>query len=140
MWAAGLTGLLLMRRLRPWRPLGIAFVVVALWLTFQNAKPYYLLPAYPMIVAAGAVVITGWLGRFRRISRVTAIALPGLLAVEGLLIAPLAMPLLSPANTWPGNRPLACGRGTWSATKRACCRSTSPTGSGGRNWRGRSGR
>lgn len=97
-WVIGLASLLLWPRLRTWRPLGTAFVVVGLWLTIQHAKPYYLVPAYPMVLAAGAVAITGWLARFARLSRVTAIALPILFAIQGLIIAPLAIPLLSPAS------------------------------------------
>lgn len=95
LWLAGLTGLLATRRLRPWRPLGVAYAVVAVWLTVQGAKPYYLVPAYPLVMTAGAVVIFGWLERWRRAARPAAIVLPLLLAVEGLLIAPLAIPLLS---------------------------------------------
>ena len=98
LWLAGLLGLLIWPRLRPWRPLGVAFVVVAAWLTFSHAKPYYLGAAYPMVMAAGAVMITDWLARWHRVSRVTAIALPLLLAAEGLAIAPLAIPLLSPTG------------------------------------------
>ena len=76
MWLLGLFGLLLAPRLRPWRPLGVAFVVVGLWLTLQHAKPYYLVPTYPMVMAGGAVLVAHGLGRWRRVSRVTAIALP----------------------------------------------------------------
>lgn len=97
-WLSGLVGLLFLQRLRPWRPLGVAFAVVAIWLTFAHAKPYYLVTAYPMVFAAGAVAITNWLARWRRVARVTAVLLPLLLAAEGLAIAPLAIPLLSPAD------------------------------------------
>ena len=93
----GLAALLISTRLRPWRPLGVAFVVVGGWLTVQNAKPYYLVPAYPMLMAAGAVMITHWLSRWPRARRVTVVALPVLLAGEGLIIAPVAIPLLAPA-------------------------------------------
>lgn len=96
-WLAGLAALLASRRLRLWRPLGVAFVVVGLWLTLARAKPYYLVPAYPMVVAAGAVTIAGWLaGRHRRAARAFAVALPIVLALAGLAIAPLAVPLLPP--------------------------------------------
>jgi hypothetical protein len=98
LWAAGVAGLLVVPRLRPWRPLGTAFVVVGLILTALNAKPYYLVPAYPMVFAAGAVAVTAWLARFRRLSRVTAVGLPLLATAGGLAIAPLAIPLLSPAD------------------------------------------
>ncbi len=97
-WLGGVAGLLVLPRLRPWRPLGVAFVVVALWLTAQQAKPYYMVPAYPLVMAAGAVAITQLLARFRRVARVTTIVLPLLCVVQGLVIAPLAIPLLPPAE------------------------------------------
>ena len=95
-WLVGAVGLLVAPRLRRWRPLGVAFCVVAGWLTVQHGKPYYLVPAYPLVLPAGAVLITGWLARWRRASRVLAVALPVLAAAGGLLIAPLAVPLLAP--------------------------------------------
>ena len=95
-WLTGLVGLLLAPRLRPWRPLGVAFGVVGLWLTFSHAKPYYLVPAYTLVMPAGAVLITHGLARWRRLGRIAAVALPLLLALGGLIVAPLAIPLLSP--------------------------------------------
>jgi hypothetical protein len=48
-----------------------------------------------MILAAGAVAITAWLGRWR-FSRPANATLPVLLAIAGLGTAPLAIPLLTP--------------------------------------------
>jgi hypothetical protein len=96
-WVTGLVGLLFAPRLRRWRPLGVAFVVVAVWLTFSSAKPYYMIPAYPTLMAAGAVLIIDWLRRWRRLSRVVGVGLPILLVMEGMVIAPLAIPILAPA-------------------------------------------
>jgi hypothetical protein len=94
-WILGVVALLFLPRLRTWRPLGVAFVVVAGWLTFSNAKPYYLTAAYPMVLAAGAVIVTHWLSRWRRVSRATVVALPLMALVSGLAIAPLATSVLS---------------------------------------------
>jgi hypothetical protein len=91
----GLVGLLFLPRLRTWRPVGTAFVVVAIWLTVQKAKPYYLAPAYPMIMAAGAVLLEHWLSRRRRLFLTGSIVLPVLFVAVGLAIAPLVIPLLS---------------------------------------------
>ncbi len=98
LWAIGLVGLLALPRLRTWRPLGVAFVVVAAWLTLSHAKPYYLGTAYPMLLAAGSVLVTDWLSRHRLVARVSAFALPLLVATAGLIVAPLAIPLLSPTG------------------------------------------
>ncbi|MBN1424859.1 glycosyltransferase family 39 protein [Candidatus Fermentibacteria bacterium] len=95
-WVIGLSCLLFMPRLRPWRPLGMAFVVIGLWHTVSRAKPYYLVPAYPMLMAAGSAVITGWLSLRGRALRVIMVSLPVLLAVQGILIAPMAIPVLRP--------------------------------------------
>lgn len=102
-WVIGVVSLLVLPRLRRWRPLGVAWLVVGLWLTLQHAKPYYMAPSYPMVFAAGAVALTGWLARYRRVARVTAVALPLLLVAQGLAIAPLAIPLLSPTDSVGGN-------------------------------------
>ena len=90
-WLIGVVGLLFAPRLRTWRPLGVAFVVVGLWLTIQHAKPYYLVPAYATVMAAGAVLVGHWLARWPRIARVAAVALPVLVLAQGLVIAPLAI-------------------------------------------------
>jgi hypothetical protein len=97
-WLIGVVGLLTAPRLRPWRPLGIAFVVVGIWLTLQHAKPYYLVAAYPMVMAAGAVLVSHWLTRWRRVASAAAVGLPVLIVLLGLAIAPLTIPLLSPAQ------------------------------------------
>jgi hypothetical protein len=93
-WLVGLFGLLLMPRLRVWRPLGIAFGIVAVWLTFSNAKPYYLAAAYPTVMAAGALVVTEWLERWSRVSSVTQFVLPAVVLALGLIVAPLTIPVL----------------------------------------------
>jgi hypothetical protein len=94
----GLVGLLFLPRLRTWRPLGTAFVVVGIGLTLQNAKPYYLAPAFPMIMAAGAVILEHWLSFRRRLYAAGSVALPVLFIGFGLVIAPLVIPLLSVEN------------------------------------------
>jgi hypothetical protein len=97
-WIIGLAGLMFSARLRRWRPLGIAFIVVAVYMSLTKSKPYYLVPAYPMLMAAGAVAISEWFDRLPRISRITRIAFPALAVLAGLAIAPLAIPLLSPSD------------------------------------------
>jgi hypothetical protein len=67
---------------------------VGLWLSLQNAKPYYLVAAYPMVLAAGAVAVSEWLARWRSLARLTDVALPLLAAAAGLVVAPMTIPLL----------------------------------------------
>ena len=81
---------------RPFRALGWAFVVLYLLMTVMNVKPYYFTPIYPMMFAAGACLFEqiaarphrGWLRP----------ALTVVLALSGILLAPLAMPILSPTH------------------------------------------
>ena len=54
-WLAGLGFLLLARTVRPFRPLGWAYIAVFAVMLTTNAKPDYLLPAYTVLFAAGAV-------------------------------------------------------------------------------------
>lgn len=81
---------------RPYRALGWAFVVLYLLMTVMNVKPYYFTPIYPMMFAGGALL-------FERIAANTSWrwlrpALTVIFALSGILLAPLAMPILSPAR------------------------------------------
>ena len=76
---------------RPYRALGWAFVALYVLFTVINAKPYFLASAYPMLLAAGAVMFERIMRR-RWIKRAYVVAL----ALNGLLMAPLAMPILPP--------------------------------------------
>jgi hypothetical protein len=81
---------------KPYRVLGWAYVVLYLLFTLINAKAYFLAPAYPMLFAGGAVLLEQVV--LRREWRWLRLALPATLALSGLLLAPLAMPILPPAT------------------------------------------
>lgn len=63
LWVGGLLWLLFARRGRPFRALGIVYVVAFAIMAVQRSKPYYLGPAYPPLLAAGAILLEGlpWL-------------------------------------------------------------------------------
>jgi len=76
------------------------WIYLALLATFLalNGKFYYLAPAYPILLAGGAVAIEGWLGesaatlgRFRPKA-----AIAGIIAASGILFAPMMLPVLPP--------------------------------------------
>lgn len=90
---AGAIGLAASSALRPARLLGVATLGVAGLMLVANAKPYYLAPAFLVLIAAGAMTIERL--RFRR----TAIAATIVLALLTALAAPLAKPLL-PLETY----------------------------------------
>jgi hypothetical protein len=56
-WGAGLYYYLLSKEGRPYRVFGWVFVILFTIFFIQNAKFYFLAPAYPMLFAAGGLVI-----------------------------------------------------------------------------------
>ncbi len=80
-----------------YRLLGWTFLFVYVLLTILRTKPYFLAPAYPILFAAGAVVVE----RLRLRPRLVWIrpAYVALLALAGILLAPDVMPILPPATT-----------------------------------------
>ena len=56
-WAAGLYYYLFSREGRPYRVFGFVFVILFAIFAFQNAKFYFLTPAYPLLFAAGGLTI-----------------------------------------------------------------------------------
>ncbi len=93
LWIAGLAWLLFARRGRPYRALGIVYVVAFVILAAQHSKPYYLGPAYPPLLAAGAVVVESVRWRWIRPVIVT------VLLLSGAALAPFAIPAL-PVETF----------------------------------------
>ncbi len=93
LWLGGLVWYLIAREGRRYRALGWAFLTILAVMLTQNAKAYYMSPAFPMLFAAGGVVFEraaahrsfGWLK----------VAVPTLVLISGCLLAPLAKPLLS---------------------------------------------
>lgn len=88
LWIAGLGALLFAKSLRPYRFLGIAYLIVLAAFIRMEGKDYYVAPIYPVLFAAGAVWISRW--------RAAAIATFALLVIGGLIAAPLVLPFLPP--------------------------------------------
>jgi hypothetical protein len=65
-WIAGLVRLLGSPRLRWCRPIGVAYLLLAVVYLVTGGKSYYLGVVLPVLVAAGAQPVVGWLGRGRR--------------------------------------------------------------------------
>jgi Dolichyl-phosphate-mannose-protein mannosyltransferase len=79
-----------------YRLLGWTFVFLYLLLTFLRVKPYFLAPAYPILFAAGAVMLERL--RLRPLLAWIRPAYLALIALAGLLLAPDVMPILPPAT------------------------------------------
>jgi hypothetical protein len=88
-WIAGLWWLLRGPAGRRW--LGLGFLAVAIGIGLLRGKPYFLAPAFPTLLAAGACAMA----RTGRSTR-AAIATGAVALVSGAIAAPFALPILSP--------------------------------------------
>lgn len=97
LWAGGLAWLLFARCARRFRLVAIMFVATFVILTVQNSKPYYFAASFPVLMAAGGVAWERYTGR-RWLRWLRWIMVANLLA-GGVILAPMAVPLLSPQRT-----------------------------------------
>jgi 4-amino-4-deoxy-L-arabinose transferase-like glycosyltransferase len=149
-WIAGLVKLFADPALRGVRFLAWAWVVLAFVFMAAGGKPYYLAGLLPVLIAAGALAVDGWLERGRAGAR--AGALVAALAAAALADAVIALPVLPAdrsgaviavdadaptAGTTPtatgDRRPTAVRRSSRSGcgrrTSRTCAGAASPPGS-----------
>ena len=99
LWLAGLYYYFFTQAGKPYRVFGWAFVILYVLFTITHAKLYFLAPAYPALFAGGSLVIWrivrqprwGWLKP----------AYLTLLALVGLLLTPIVMPILPPSLYGP---------------------------------------
>jgi hypothetical protein len=92
-WMTGLIALLTTNRLRTFRPLGIAALLIAILIVVTGAKAYYLVPAFTWLFAAGAVTIERVAFATRR-RRIAFGVYATLTIATGLVILPSAVPVL----------------------------------------------
>ncbi|MGH2479389.1 MAG: glycosyltransferase family 39 protein, partial [Ktedonobacteraceae bacterium] len=95
LWLAGLYYYFFTQAGKPYRALGWAYVILYVLFTITRAKLYFLAPAYPMLFAAGSVMI----GRMMSKPRLGWLkpAYISLLLLVSLLLAPTVMPILPPS-------------------------------------------
>ncbi len=93
-WITGLFALLLSPRLKNYRLLGWCYLVAFTSFVLLKGKNYYLAPIYPMLLAAGAIMIEVGIERSRQLWLQPAIIL--LLLAGGAWFAPLVVPVFSP--------------------------------------------
>ena len=100
-WLAGLFALLFWKRLRPYRVLGWTYLVSYTVFFVLHGKNYYLAPIYPMLLAAGAVILENVLDRpktgrprLQWVKRAVVITL----LINGVYLAPIVVPILSPEH------------------------------------------
>ena len=91
-WITGLVALLLSKRLRSYRFLGFSYLVSFIAFVVLKGKNYYLAPIYPVLLAAGAVMIEPGIERTRQMWLKPAIVV--VLLAGGAWFAPLVVPVL----------------------------------------------
>lgn len=89
-WLAGLYYYLFTTDGRKYRALGWTFIVILGLFLFFEARYYYLLPIYPIFLAAGAIVFEQLFHRRRHLKS----ALLCLLITGGVILAPIGLPIL----------------------------------------------
>jgi len=89
---AGLWFFLRSRNGERFRYLGWTYLFILLELLIFRGRIYYLAPIYPMLFAAGAVLIEIWISNYNKPWIKKAILAP--LVVGGMVAAPLALPIL----------------------------------------------
>jgi hypothetical protein len=94
LWVAGLGWLLFANKGKTFRPLASTYLVILACMLLMDGRTYYMLPAYPMLLAAGAVALDAWLSRpaLAWIKPVYVVVL----VVVGAIGAPMALPILPP--------------------------------------------
>jgi 4-amino-4-deoxy-L-arabinose transferase-like glycosyltransferase len=97
-WLPGLAFLLFSKKARPFRPLGVLFLVLLLVMLFSGQRRGdRIAGAYPLVLAAGAAL---WDRSTRgSVARRARWALPAAVLGLGVLMTPISLPVLSPEAT-----------------------------------------
>ncbi len=95
LWITGLVFLLFTAAGKPYRMFALIWVAVFLTLVTVGSKIYYLAPAYPMIMAAGALAFERF-GMHRPWFRYAAVSI---MLAGGALFAPLSLPIMPLSTT-----------------------------------------
>jgi 4-amino-4-deoxy-L-arabinose transferase-like glycosyltransferase len=90
-WITGLITLLFGARWKSYRMLGWCYLVACTVFIVLKGKNYYLAPIYPVLLAAGAIVIERALERRTVVWKATLVAV---LLAGGVLLAPATIPVL----------------------------------------------
>jgi 4-amino-4-deoxy-L-arabinose transferase-like glycosyltransferase len=98
-WIAGLIDLLRRNELRPFRALGVAWLILAAGFVIAGGKPYYLAGLFPVLLAAGSLRVTDWMAAGRRRRRTALVAAS--VGLSGLVSAVIALPILPAHDAGP---------------------------------------
>lgn len=103
LWAPGLVALAVSKRFERYRILAWLYVVPFLLLLVAQGRSYYLAPAYPMLIAAGSVLLQHARASWRpAVARLASAALWSGIAVGGVVFGSVGIPV-APVNSWLWN-------------------------------------
>jgi hypothetical protein len=95
LWGAGVVWLLFAKAGRSYRFLGVFYPIFLVMMMALHAKDYYLVPAYPVFFAAGAVAWFAWARRV--VWRNAVIGVYAVVVAGGLVVFfPLSVPVVRP--------------------------------------------
>jgi 4-amino-4-deoxy-L-arabinose transferase-like glycosyltransferase len=97
-WGPGLAALLVWPPMRAVRWIGIAYILLMAFGDTSHGKPYYVAPAYPGLIAAGAVALEAWLPQTRRWRTPARTAVFATIIAAAIAGAPLVLPILPPSD------------------------------------------
>jgi hypothetical protein len=95
-WLTGLYFYLFSRRGKRYRMMGIIYVSVFILLILKGTKGYYLLVAYPMLFAGGAVLIESFAERGKWRGRILKPVIVAALLSQTAFLLPFLLPVLPP--------------------------------------------
>ena len=87
-WIAGLAAFAFWPRFAPMRWVAVSWLMMVAAAVVAHGRPYYLAPAYPLLMAGGAVAWEAWLPRLAKP------ALAAFVLLGAVATAPLVMPIL----------------------------------------------
>ena len=89
LWLGGLWWLLRRAEARPYRPLGLAYLVLLAIAFVTGAKPYYTIGLLLVLLGAGGVVAEGWISGRRGRGFALGVAIAVSAAIAAVLVLPL---------------------------------------------------
>ena len=92
-WISGLAAFAFWPRFAAYRWIAISWAILIAAVIVARGRPYYIAPAYPLLMAGGAVALEAWLPRLAKP------VVAGLVLVAGALFMPLFLPIL-PVQTF----------------------------------------
>lgn len=101
LWLAGLWFYFRRKEGEPYKLIGWLYILTLLLYYYLHGRDYYEAPAYPMLLAAGAVLADLWLARVSRVwARVWKGAVGVTLAAGGLIAAAVVLPAAPVNSQW----------------------------------------